>query len=150
MKVTYEEQKELGIIRESTPRFLPAKTHNPRELSNTDQNLLSNAVHAAAEMTSRRQMGHIVRSDDDAITHAKASLLYSVAYAFAAALITGAICYVGYLNEGGGGEFYFVLFLFFWGVSVLTVLYFNRGQGLHHSSTGIAHHEIQSREKVAL
>ena len=95
-------------------------------------------------------MGHIVRSDDDALTHAKASLLYSIAYAFAAALITGAICFVGYLSEGGGGEFYLVVWLFFWGLSVLAVLYFNRGQGLHHSATGIAHHEIESREKVAL
>ncbi len=40
MKVTYEEQKELGLIPESKPRFLPAKLHNSRELSNTDQNLL--------------------------------------------------------------------------------------------------------------
>ena len=149
MKVTYEEQKDLGLIRESAPRFLPAKTHNPRELSTTDQNLLSNAVHAAAEMTARRQMGHLVRSDDTAITQAKASLLYSVAYAFAAALITGAICFVGYLNEGGGGAFYTVVWLFFWGASVLAALAINRHQGLWHSSTGIAHHEIESRERVA-
>lgn len=149
MKVTYEEQKDMGLIRENS-RFLPAKTHNTRELSNTDQNLLSNAVHAAAEMTARRQMGHIVRSDDDAISHAKASLLYSVAYAFASALITGAICFVGYLNEGGGGTFYTVLFLFAWGMSILAALLLNRKQGLHHSSTGIAHHEIESRERVAM
>jgi hypothetical protein len=150
MKVTYEEQKQLGIIRESEPRFLPAKTHSSPELSTADQNLLSNAVKAAATITANRPADHLVRSDDNAMSHAKASLLYSIAYAFAAALITGAICFVGYLSEGGGGSFYLVVWLFFWGLSILGVLYFNRGQGLHHSSTGIAHHEIESREKVAL
>jgi len=148
-KVTFEEQKEMGMIRQS-PRFLPAKTHNPRELSHTDQNLMGNAVSAAAEMTARRQMGHIVRSDNDAVIEAKASLLYSLSYGVAAGLIIGAVCYVGYLNEGGGGEFYTLIALFFWGLAVLVSLMLNRKQGLHHSSTGIAHAEIESRERVAL
>lgn len=149
-KVTFEEQKALGLIPEAKPRFLPAKPHHARELSPTDQNLLSNAVSAAAEMTTPRQPSHLVRSDDNAITQAKASLLYSVAYAFAAGIITAAICYVGYLNEGGGGVFYALIGLFFWGLSIIVALILNRSQGLRHSSAGIAHAEIESRERVAL
>lgn len=41
-------------------------------------------------------------------------------------------------------------YLFFWGLAVLVSLMLNRKQGLHHSSTGIAHAEIESRERVAL
>jgi len=146
--VTFEEQKAMGLIRQS--RFLPAKPQKTYELSHTDQTLMSSAVHAAAEMTARRQMGPIVRSDDDAVSHAKASLLYSVAYGIALGLITGAICIVGYWSEGSGGGFYALIFLFFWGLSILGALYFNRHQGLHHSATGIAHAEIASRERVAM
>ncbi len=148
--VTYEEQKEMGLIRESDPRFLPAKPQTPHHLSNTDQTLLSDAVGAAAEMTVRHPIGHLVRSDDTAVTQAKASLLYSVAYAVAAGLITAGICFIGYLYEGSGGDFYALLWLVSWGVCILVALAFNRRQGLWFSSSGIAHHEIESRERVAM
>ncbi len=97
-----------------------------------------------------RQLGHSVKSDDTAITQAKASLLYSVAYAITLGVITAGVCLIGYLSEGGGGTFYALLWLVSWGVCVLVALAVNRQQGLWFSSAGIAHHEIDSREKVAM
>jgi hypothetical protein len=37
-----------------------------------------------------------------------------------------------------------------WGLACLGALAVNRWQGLHYSPSGIAHHEIDSRERVAL
>ncbi len=146
--VTHQEQKDMGLIREAS--YLPARTQPSYELSTTDQSILSSAVHAAAEITMPRQIGHRVNSDDTAITQAKASLLYSIAYAVALGLITAGVCFLGYLSEGGGGGFYALLWLVSWGTCVLVALAINRHQGLWFSSAGIAHHEIQSREKVAM
>lgn len=97
-------------------------------------------------------MTHIVRSDDTALTQVQASLVYSAAYAFAAALITGGIILTAWMQYGTGddGSNYVVLWLLLWGLSVLIALIVNRAQGLHHSSTGIAHHEIESRERLAM
>ena len=130
--------------------YIPARAQGEIHFTDADKTIVSSAVTSAGEMMSRRQMTHHVSSDDTAISHAKASLLYSVAYAFAAALITGAICLVGYLSEGSGGSFYLILWLFFWGLSVLGALLVNRRQGLQYSSAGIALEEIKSRERVAL
>jgi len=130
--------------------YIPPRAQGEIHFTDADKTIVSSAVTAAGEMISRRQMTHHVSSDDTAVSHAKASLLYSVAYAFAAALITGAICLVGYFSEGGGGGFYLILWLFLWGLSVLGALLINRRQGLHYSSAGIALEEIKSRERVAL
>jgi hypothetical protein len=133
-----------------TVHFVAPRVQGEVHYTDTDKNIVTSAVSAAGTIMSNRQNTYQVTSEDNAVGHAKASLMYSVAYAFAAALITGAICLVGYLNEGGGGSFYAIAFLFFWGVSVLVVLYYNRGQGLQHSSAGIALEEIKSRERVAM
>lgn len=117
-----------------------------------EQAILGNAVSAAGDVMARRQMSHLARTDDTAITSTIASLIYSSAYAFAALLITGAIFLMGWMNSGrdGDGGWYVTGWLLAWGICVLVSLAVNRSQGLHHSSTGLAHHEISSRERVSL
>jgi hypothetical protein len=85
------------------------------------------------------------RQVDSAITRDKASLLYSLAYALPAGLITLGLLVIVYLFRGGDAGAYFFTGLVVWGCALLAILYFNRGQGLHHSPSGIAHHDIDAR-----
>jgi len=95
--------------------------------------------------------GH-ARQDDDAITHAKATLLVSAAYIAAAGLITGGLLLIVWLFRGLGEGWAAYTFtgLIAWGVTTLLALFGNRRQSLHHSPTGIAHHELDSRERIAV
>lgn len=95
--------------------------------------------------------GH-ARSDDDAITHAKATLLVSAAYIAAAAMITAGLLLIAWLFRALGDAWatYTYTGLAVWGVCVLAALWGNRRQALYHSPTGIAHHELDSRERIAM
>lgn len=95
--------------------------------------------------------GH-ARMDDSAITHAKATLLVSAAYIVAAGMITGGLLLIVWLYRGLGDGWATYTFtgLVAWGVCILAALWGNRRQSLHHSPTGIAHHELDSRERIAL
>jgi hypothetical protein len=95
--------------------------------------------------------GH-ARQDDDAITHAKATLLVSAAYIVASAMITGGLLLIAYLFRALGEAWGLYVYggLIIWGLCVLASLWGNRRQSLHHSPTGIAHHELDSRERIAL
>ena len=149
----YDPPVKQGLIQvndHADNRYVSAYGAPRYELSTTDQAMLNSVVIAASEITARRQTNHLVSSDDNAITQAQASLVYSTAYTIPIALITGGICLLGYWNEGGGGGFYTLLWLISWGICTLIVLALNRQQGLWHSASGIAHHEIESRERVAL
>ena len=150
--VTREEQMRQGLLRPRTSTLVPARAAGNRELSDQDRSILSSSVHAAGEMISRRQMSHIVRSDDTAVTQAYASLIYSAAYGFAAALITGGMVLILWIKYGvaGEGSDYALLWLLLWGISILVALIINRLQGLKYSSAGIARHEIDSRERIAM
>lgn len=94
---------------------------------------------------------HHTRQDDDALSQAKATLLVSVAYIIAAAMITvGLLLFVWIFKVlGDAVALYFYTGLIFWGVCILVVLLMNRRQSLHHSSTGLGHAEINSRERLA-
>jgi hypothetical protein len=94
--------------------------------------------------------GH-ARMDDSAITHAKATLLVSAAYIVAAGMITAGLLLVVWLFRGLGDDWAAYTFtgLIAWGVCILAALWGNRRQSLHHSPTGIAHHELDSRERIA-
>jgi hypothetical protein len=146
--ITIDQQREQGYRKPTN--FLPAR-HTP-DFSLAEQTVLGNAVGAAGDMMARRQMSHIARSDDTAITSAVANLIYSAAYAFAALLITGGIFIMAWLMSGrdGNGAHYVTAWLMVWGICVLAALAINRWQGLWFSSTGIAHHEIESRERIAM
>jgi hypothetical protein len=89
------------------------------------------------------------RQVDSAVTSAKASLLYSAAYGAASLLITLGLLFVVWLFRGGDLGIYFFSGLVVWGVALLIILYHNRGQGLHHSPSGIAHHDIDARVQEA-
>ena len=149
--VSREEQIRQGLIRPPT-NYLPARPIGNFEFHDNERGILKGAVDAAGEMMTHRQMTHIVRSDDTAVTQAYASLIYSAAYAFAAALITGGIILTAWLKYGtqdNGGD-YALVWLLLWGLSILAALIVNRSQGLYYSSSGIAHHEIDSRERIAM
>jgi len=96
-------------------------------------------------------LGGYARQDDDALTHAKATLLIAGAYIVAAAMITAGLLLVIYWFRalGDGVAIYFYSGLIFWGVCILAALWSNRRQSLHHSPTGVAHSEIESRERLA-
>lgn len=89
------------------------------------------------------------RQVDSAVTRDKASLMYSLAYALPALLITAGLLLIVWLFQGGGLGGYFFTGLVVWGVAVMGILYHNRGQGLHHSPSGIAHHDIDARVEEA-
>jgi len=92
--------------------------------------------------------GHI-RQNDDALTNARASLLYSKAIGAVAALGVTGIVFLAWLTYGGDLGIYFGLEIL--GVSgvALVALVINRAQGLRHSASGIAHHELRTQEKIA-
>jgi hypothetical protein len=94
--------------------------------------------------------GH-ARMDDSAITHAKATLLIASAYIVAAGMITAGLLLIVWLFRGLGDEWgtYTFTGLILWGLCILLALWGNRRQSLHHSPTGIAHHELDSRERIA-
>ncbi len=94
--------------------------------------------------------GH-ARMDDSAITHAKATLLVALAYIIAAGMITIGLLLIVWLFRGLGEGWGMYTFtgLIVWGLCILAALFGNRKQSLHHSPTGIAHHELDSRERIA-
>lgn len=92
--------------------------------------------------------GHI-RHQDDAITNAKASLLYSKALILVTSIGITAILFLVYLNQGGDLGVYFGIELLALSGAALVALVVNRAQGLNHSASGIAHHELRTQEKIA-
>lgn len=89
--------------------------------------------------------------ENDAIVHAKATLLVSAAYIVAALMITTGLLLIVFLFRGLGDAvaLYFYAGILMWGVCILAALLMNRRQSLHHSSTGLGHAEISSRERLA-
>lgn len=94
--------------------------------------------------------GH-ARQDDDAITHARATLLIAAAYILAAGMITLGLLLIVWLFRGLGERFapYAYVGMIVWGLCILAALWGNRRQSLYHSPTGIAHHELDIRESIA-
>lgn len=88
----------------------------------------------------------------DAMTHAKATLLVSSAYIVAAFLITLGLLLLAWLFKALGDAWGLYVYggLIAWGVAVLVALWGNRKQSLWHSPTGLGHHEIDSRERIAM
>src|SRR5689334_3230018 len=104
-RVSYEEQQAQGLVRTQHPyRYIPAQAPGSINFTDVDRGIVDSSVTAAGEMMTHRQMTHIVRSDDTALTQAQASLVYSAAYAFAAALITGGIVLIAWLKYGATGD----------------------------------------------
>lgn len=95
--------------------------------------------------------GH-ARADDTAETIARADLLVSAAYALPAGLVTIGILALAWAFRALGEAWavYALVGLIGWGGAVLWALWANRRQGLYNSPAGIAHHELDARERIAL
>jgi hypothetical protein len=129
--------------------YVPA--HKRGDLRHEHVDVLRNGVQVAGNVMSQGQQTHYARSDDSAMTLAMASLLYAAGLAVPAALITGGIFLIAYMVIGrGDAGIWAMSFLVVWGCCVLGAMLWNRKIGLWHSPTGIAHHEIDSRERVAI
>jgi len=76
--ITIDQQRDQGY-RKSAANFLPARRHSD-DITMNKQAILGNSVSAAGDMIARRQMSHLSRTDDTAITAAYANLIYSAAY----------------------------------------------------------------------
>lgn len=148
--MSLEDQRRLGYRPERQKVFVPAHTPDDRHLSEADRGILSAALSAGADMMTHRQQTHHAHSDDSAMTLALASLVYSAAYGLALLLITGGLLLAGWLFLGGDGGRWLTAWLVVWGLACLGALIYNRWQGLHFSPAGIAHAEIDSRERIAL
>jgi hypothetical protein len=124
--------------------FVPAIVE-PRQLPTTVEPLAVNNL-----LPATMHSGH-ARQDDDALTHAKAALLVSSGYVVAAGMITAGLLLIVWLFRGLGDGWAAYTFtgLVLWGIAILLALWGNRRQSLYHSPTGIAHHELDSRERIA-
>jgi hypothetical protein len=127
----------------------PAQAVNRPDIGGAGAMLMAGHNLAAQIMTGNEAVSRVAQQDS-AETVARASLLYSSAYARPAALITVALLMLAYPLIGGPFAAYLFVGLLAWGVAILVVLLLNRRQGLHHSSTGIAHASISSNERVAM
>jgi len=65
-------------------------------------------------------------------------------------LISGGILLLASSVLGGDERHYALLFLILWGGCFLAALAYNRWQGLWFSPAGLEHHEIDSRERIAM
>ena len=121
----------------------------PMPLSPVEGEIIARGSQFAGQLMSTRSPAADIQTHDSALTHAKASLLYSIAYAVPAVMITAGLLLIIWMYRGGPGGPYFFVGLIVWGIASMAALYGNRAQGLHHSATGIAHHEIDDRTEVA-
>jgi hypothetical protein len=147
--ITIDEQEKLGLRRQAHSSNLVAPyTHN--EITAPEQGVVHAALAAAGTVMAHRQMAHLSKSEDTALTNAFASLFYSLAYSVAGALITGGILCLAFLLFGGDEGVYLLIWLILWGICLLAALAYNRWQGLWFSPAGLDHHEIESRERIAM
>src|SRR6266545_2054080 len=114
--ITIEEQERLGL-RDKPANFVVPYSHG--EITTNEHGVISSALSAAGQMISGRQMSHLAKSDDTALTTAFASLFYSLAYSIAGACITAGILLIAYYVLGGDEGIYALIFLVSWGACLL-------------------------------
>lgn len=104
-----------------------------------------------AEIAMRGSHQHLARQDDDALIVARAHLLVSVGYIAAAAMTIAGLLILaamaGLLGESIGR--YVVVWIAAVGIVALVIMFANRRQQHHYSAAGIAHHDLDSRERIA-
>ena len=133
--------------------FVPALPNAPvrrqLELTPVEGEIVVSGQQMVGNLAKESHSSHI-RQTDDAITHAQASLLYSQSYMKVFGIITGALLAIIYIAQGGDLWVYFFSGLLAWGIMGLIILAVNRWQGLHHSSSGVAHAQIKATRDVAI
>jgi hypothetical protein len=145
--ITIDEQERQGLRRPVSQYVTP---YHHQEITTNERGVIGSALDAAGTVMSHRQMSHLAKSEDTALTTAFASLFYSLAYGVAGAMITGPLVLLAFWALGGDEEIYYVVFLLLWGMCILAALGWNRWQGLWYSPAGLDHHEIDSRERIAM
>lgn len=149
--ITIDEQEALGLRRPLPRRpdsFITPYRHD--DITANEQGVITSSLSAAGAVMAHRQMAHLARSEETPITNAFASLFYSIAYSVAGAMITGGLLFLAYNLIGGEEGLYVLIWLVLWGVCLLAALVYNRWQGLWFSPAGLDHHEIDSRERIAM
>jgi hypothetical protein len=147
--ITVEEQREQGL-RSPTPDLNYIAPYTNHDLTTAEQAVLSSSLTAAGTVVAHRQTSHLARSEETPITNALSSLIYSLAYSVAGAVITGGLLLLALNFIGGDAEIYFIFWFIAWGLCFLGALAYNRWQGLWFSTAGLDHHEIDSRERIAM
>lgn len=157
-KVTVEEQERMGL-RRPRPNIVqpPAPAPIVRSMSAAESAALQGLTQGTMQPQQTIQLpqapqgahsGHI-RHTDDPITNAMASLRYSLALAGAAALTIAGLLLLatlqGYLQIGFPDAI--GIEIVGTGIVTLAAMIINRSVGLHHSATGIAHHETKATVK---
>lgn len=112
--------------------------------------MLRNGVTMAGDVMGHRQQTHHARSEDNAITQSAASLMYSAAYGVVFLVITALLGWLAWMMFDADLPLVVAVGGIVWGCATYYALAYNREQGLYHSASGIAHHEIESREVVAI
>src|SRR5678816_1732044 len=104
--ITIEEQERLGLRDPKPANYVVP--YSPGEITAHEQGVIGSALSAAGTVMSGRQMSHLAKSDDTALTNAFASLFYSLAYSVAGALISGGLLILLLFVIGGDEEVYLV------------------------------------------
>lgn len=104
-----------------------------------------------ADIALRGSHQHLARQDDDAVTHARAHLIVSAGYIGAAALTIAGLLILAGLAGLFGHDLgrYIAIWIGGVGVAALVVMFANRRQQHHYSAAGIAHHDLDVRERIA-
>lgn len=94
------------------------------------------------------------RQVDSAVTVARAAIIAAIPLLIVHGVVTGAMIVLAWLLVGGAGGMWALGWLVVWGVASYIALERSRERGLHHSSSGIAHHAldndaIEIRERYA-
>jgi hypothetical protein len=92
--ITIEEQEQLGLREPSRTHYVTPFRSD--DITTVEGQVIHSALSAASTVMSGRQMSHLAKSDDTALTNAFASLFYSVAYSIAGACITAGILILAY------------------------------------------------------
>lgn len=85
------------------------------------------------------------RQNDTAVSVAVGSIIASIPMLLAFVPITAGLVVMLYVTVGGSGGLWALGWLVLWGALGLATLIYNRRIGLHHSSTGIAHHALDNQ-----
>lgn len=158
--VTIEEQEAMGIRRPRQELVKPvAQPPAVRRMSEAESAALQSMTQGQIQSQAQQAIqlpawegthtGH-VRHVDDPLLNVAASLRYSSVYILVVAIIIGALLILATIQFELGIDFWTGLEIevVATGLAALFILYKNRGQGLHHSATGIAHAEIKAKTQM--
>lgn len=108
------------------------------------------AIELPALQTSAMPIASRTHESFDVVKQAQATLIHAKADIAVFGAITFALVVLLWLMQGGDLLLWGFGGLLAWGLAGLLALNRNRAQGFYHSPSGVDHHEIDSRERIAL